>query len=284
MSRFSVVILCVLFFLPSVVQTQEPTVDDVVGKHLSSVGTKESLSAVKNQLLLGNVEFKLKGSATILNGKALILSSSGKTLWGMNFASNDYPQDRFAFDGNQVKVGFSTPSRRSLLAQFLNDYRDLLKEGILGGTLSNSWPLLNLSGKAKMKTEGRKKVDGKEMIVLEYMPKGGSDLTIKLYFDPTDYRHLRSEHTVIRAATQGTTIDNSAGQTGRIFKLVEEFSDFKKVKGLTLPLTYKITYSASGAREISTIGNTNRDAEWTFKFTDFSMNQELNGNSFSIEN
>jgi hypothetical protein len=284
MRMSKILILGLLLFVPCFVAGQERTAEEIIAGHLNSIGPKEKLSAVKNQMLLGDAQFTYKGSAQVIDGKILILSSPGKMLWGLNFSSNDYPQDRFAFDGSQVRVGYALPGRRSLLAQFLNDNRELLKDGLLGGTLSNSWLLLNTAdNKAKFKVDGKKKIDGTELIVLECMLKGGSDVSIKLYFDAKNLRHVRSEHTVVRAAIQGPGVDNSAGQTGTIYRLVEEFSDFKKMNDLMLPSTYRITYSLSGAAAIVTGGRMNREAEWTFKFTNFGTNRELDAKSFDIE-
>ena len=110
------------------------------------------------------------------------------------------------------------------------------------------------------------------------MPKGGSDLTIKMYFDNEKFRHLRTEYTLVIAARQGTTIDSSAGQTADYYQLTENFSDFEKLNGITIPKTYKIFYSYTGSN-----GKVNREMEWAFSVTNFSFNQELDQNSFNID-
>ena len=274
-----------LFLLASFnVTAQKMEVADVVARHKASIGTAEALAAVKNQLVLTNARFTFKGSANVITGKALILSAGDKNLWGMNFASNDYPQDRFGFDGKDARVGKSTPNTRSLLGEFLNNNRTILKDGLLGGTLSSAWPLLEANARgAKVKLEGTKKIDGKETIVLSYAPKASSDLVIKFYLDSSTHQHLRTEYTLVRAAIQGSSVDNSAGQSGAVYKLVEEFSNFSKMGQLTLPRDYKITYSRSGGAGLAVAQNANRDAEWTFTVTDFGINREIDANSFAIE-
>lgn len=257
--------------------------NEVITKHIASIGPKDKLSSLKNQIVLGNMQFTFVGAAAVAEGKALIMSSGEKSLWGMNFNTNDYPQDRFAYDGKQVKIGRATTTNRSLLGEFLYNNRELLKGGLLGGALSTSWALLNPNRKAMIEYEGRKAVNGVDTIVLAYTPSSGGDINIKLYFDPKTYRHVRSEYTVLRAAAQGATVDNSAGQSGTVFRLVEDFSDFKKMGDLNLPATYRITYSQTGTASITTQLRSNRDAQWTLNVTDFGANREIDENSFNVD-
>ena len=219
----------------------------------------------------------------MIAGKFLLLSTNERSLFGMNFTSNDYPQDRFGYDGRNVRVGKATPNARSLIGDFLNNNPIILREGLLGGVLSASWPLLDPKFRgAKLKFQGTKTIDGLDLIVLSYEPKGGSDLNIRLFFEPRTYRHLRTEYTLFRAAAQGPNVDSSAGQSGTTYRLTEEFSNFAKMGELQLPAAYKITYSRSSAASALTAGNANRDAEWTFKVTDFGINRELDPGSFEI--
>jgi hypothetical protein len=68
-----------------------------------------------------------------------------------------------------------------------------------------------------------------------------------MYFDEKTFRHVRTEYTVVRNAAIGTGgVDSSASQTSVTYRVYEDFSDFTKMGDLTLPKTYKITYSRSG--------------------------------------
>jgi hypothetical protein len=200
----------------------------------------------------------------------------------MNLNSNDYPQDRFGFDGKDTKVGYSRPGVRSTLGGFIYSYKELLKESLLGGALMSSWTLANANN-AKMSFDGTKKIDGKETLVVSYEPKSGSDLSIKMYFDAKNYHHLRTEYNRLISARQGGGIDNSARQSSDRYRLVEDFSDFQNVAGLTLPKTYKISYSYTGTGSTQVVQNSNRELEWTFSVTYFAYNQPLEGNSFDID-
>ena len=274
--------LFVLGIVPFGAHAQEITAEELVSKHQMAVGFKGKLENAKNLLLVGDASFKAKGHSTIL-GKALILSENNKVLWGMNFASNDYPQDRFAFDGKKLRMTRTAPAGRSLLTRFLLDNSELVEKGMFSGPLSKTWSLFNLDGRAKLKVAGRKKIDGKDSIVLEYSLKGGSDVDTKYYFDSESYQLIRAEHTVLRAATQGPTVDSSAGQSGTVYRLTEDFSQFKKMGDFTLPSSYRISYSQSGGQSISTPSQTAREAEWSIDITDFAVNQAVDESSFSVD-
>lgn len=257
---------------------------DVIARHRSAIGTAAALASIKNQMIVADAQFTFKGAANVISGKSLLLSTSGKSLWGFNFASNDYPQDRFGFDGRSVKVGRATPSARSLIGEFLHNNRDILKEGLLGGALSASWPLLQEDlKKARVKYDESRTLDNREVIVLTYEPKGGSDLTIRLFFDGKTFQHIRSEYNLVRNAAQGANVDSSAGQSGTIYKLTEEFSNFATMGQLTLPRSYKITYARTITAPVSTGQTTNRDAVWSFAVTDFGFNREIDESSFNVD-
>lgn len=263
-------------------QKMEPA--EIAARHRASIGSPSALAAVKNQIILSEARFTFKGSTNLIAGKFVLLTTHEKSLFGMNFTSNDYPQDRFGFDGRNVRVGKATPSSRSLIGDFLDKNRSILRDGLLGGTLSASWALLdeNLRG-AKLKNQGTRSIDGKEAIILSYEPKGSSDVSIKLFFDSKSFDHIRTEYTLVRAAAQGSNIDNSAGQSGAVFRIVEDFSKFTRMGDLKLPASYKITYSRSGTADVATQSTTNRDAEWSFSVTDFGINRELDAGAFEIE-
>ena len=257
--------------------------EEIVAKHLDSIGTKEKRDSIKNQILSGNVQFTLTGAATPVTGRFVIASAGEKNLWGMNLNSNDYPMDRFGYDGKDVQVGFAKPGSRSILGFFIYSYRELLKEGFLGGTLESSWALMNTAAKnPKLSYEGKKKINGTEALVLSYLPKSGSDLSVRMYFNASNFQHLRTEYNRSIAARQGATIDTSAGQGEDRYQLIEDFSDFKDVNGLTLPTTYKLSYSFFNGGTTQSTGKKSQEAEWKFTVTNFSYNQSLHDSSFNI--
>jgi len=266
------------------VNAQKMTAEEVIAKHLDSIGSQKLRALIKNQFVLADLEVKVKGSAVPMSGKAVILSEGDKSLWGMNLNSNDYPQDRFGFDAKDTKVGFSRPGVRSVLGGFILSYKELLKEGLLGGSLLSSWALLNTDArKAKISYDGTKKIDDKETHVLSYTPKSGSDLSIKMYFDAKTFRHVRTEYIRIISAAQGRTIDSSAAQSSDYYRLTENFSDFQTSSTITIPKTYKIFYSYTNNSAVRTSPGSSKELEWVFSVTNFSTNQELEPNSFNID-
>lgn len=274
----SVVLPLVLY---STVPAQNVSLDELITKHMASIAAKTAFESQRSRFLMGSAEFAMKGSVGQVSGKVGILSDVDRVVWAMQFSSNDYPQDKFGFDGKKVIVNRTSPAGRSFLTQFINDNRKIIEDGLLGGVLAGTWSLNTGPTAGRLKISGSRKIDERETIVVEYTPRGG-DFSTKLYFDKETFRHVRSEHTVARAAVQGSGIDNSAGQTGSIIKLVEEFSDFKKMGEFTLPSSYKITYSNTGSGNVSTLAGTSREASWTFKFTDYSANQALSEDAFTL--
>ena len=283
--RGAFVLPILLLLIVASASAQELTADQIIAKHLESIGPKDKLAAIKNQLIFSDATFTFKGAVVTLRGKALILSEGQKNLWGMNFNSNDYPVDRFGFDGKDVKVGRPTPGvSHSLIGDFIYNNRSILRDGLLGGTLSSSWALLSSDRKAKVSVEGKKVIDGKNLICLSYSAKGGGDVLVKMYFDEKTFRHVRTEYTVVRNAAIGTSgVDSSASQSTITYRVYEDFSDFTKMGDLTLPKTYKITYSRTGTDPVSIRQHSNRDAEWTFTVTNINFNQALEPGSFSID-
>jgi hypothetical protein len=281
----SAVVFAVLMITASTfnVYGQEITPEQLIAKHRDSIGTKEALAAVKDMMVVSDARCVFTGSAAVLNGKALILSEGDKSLWGMSFNSNDYPQEKFGFDGKDVRVAKPTPSAgRSPLGDFLFTYPTLLKGGLLGGTLSSAWAL-KTERKAKISIDGKKTVDGKNTIALSYSPKGGSDVTVKMYFDDQTFQHVRTEYSLVISATQGSSIDTSASQTSTIIKVVETFSNFAKAGNLTLPKVYKIRYTRTGSAATVLDQRPNREVEWVFAVTNVNFNQALDAGAFKVE-
>ena len=101
-------------------------------------------------------------------------------------------------------------------------------------------------------------------------------MKISLFFDQETFQHVRTEYQRVIAAATG---DRSyvAGVTRETrYKMVEEFSDFRKEGGLTLPHTYRIKLSAD-TESGSFL------AEWEMKLAQFAFNQPIDPSSFSIK-
>lgn len=274
--KVSVFFVCLVF--STSVFAQKMKAEDVLAKHLESIGTAEARASTKTQIVVGEALVKfISPRNTDVQGRIVMASASEKNFLGMSLNAIEYPQEKFSFDGKNPKVGFVKDGFRSKLGNFVVTNDLLLEESLLGGTLSTSWALLDVAAKKpKLSFDGTKKIDGKEVYVLGYSPKSGGDVDIKLYFDKESFRHVRTEYKRTSSAAIGLRPEQSSGFSESRLKITEDFSDFKAEKGLTLPHGYRLFYSLIGQ-------NGTTEIEWNFKLTEFSFNQNLAPNTFVVE-
>lgn len=283
---FSILILAFTFTFALNAQAQKLTVEDIIAKHLDSIGSAEKRALIKNQVILGDAEVV---SATqrnaALRGKIVLASAAEKNLLGMRFNENDYASETLSFDGRKTKVGIGKTGSRTVLGNFILSNKILLEEGLFGGVLSSSWALLDLANKkAKLSFDGIKKINGADAYGVTYSPRSG-DVNIKLYFDKETFRHVQTEYRQVRSASMGakpigekqrgepsSSIDNTELRS----TLIENFSDFKVENGLTLPHQYRLSYKSTGQRGSVEI-------EWTLVLNTFTFNQNLPENTFDAE-
>ena len=275
--------ICTIFALSclalNVIARDKMKPEDIIAKHLEAIGASETRSSITKRIIAGEVKFKtLRSGGIMTQGRAVLASDGLKHLLGMQFDNPNYPFDRFGFDGKNVTAAFITPGRRSPLGDFIKTREDILKLGLLGGTLSYAWPLSDLSMRdVKLSGGGTKKIEGRECYVIEFNPKGGSDLTIKIYFDAQTFQHVRTAYEQVISARMGATVDSSARMRESRYIMYEDFSDYKKESGLMLPHSYKIYWLFDGNS-----GGTN-ELEWTFTFNQYSFNQKIDPKSFNVE-
>ena len=278
MNIFKVSVFFVCLFFSTSAFAQKMKAEDVLAKHLESIGTADIRVSIKTQIVVGDALVKfISPRNTDVQGRIVLASAAEKNFLGMSLNAIEYPQEKFSFDGKNAKVGFIKDGFRSKLGNFVVANDLLLEESLLGGTLSTSWALLDVAAKKpKLSFDGTKKIDGKEVYVLGYSPKGGGDVDIKLYFDKETFRHVRTEYKRTSSAAIGLRPEQSSRFSESRLKITEDFSDFKAEKGLTLPHNYRLFYSTIGQ-------NGTTEIEWNFNLTEFSFNQNLAPNTFVIE-
>jgi hypothetical protein len=289
--------LCLMFLISiaagssSMAFSQKMKPEEVVAKHLESVGTAEQRAATKNRIALGTVVVSFRSPNTgTAPGRFVMASEGEKHLIGMMFDGvPNYPQEKVGYDGKNVTVSYVRPGKRSTLGDLLEQYKSVVSQGVLGGSLSSAWPLYNLEGsKAKLEYGGMKKAGDKQAHVLKYI-KGGTDMEVSFYFDAETFQHLRTEYTRTIAAQIGgvsaagqsptqrdSNINSSARQRESRYRIVEEFGDFKKEGELTLPHKYKILV------EVTLPGGSYK-ADWEATLAQFGFNQEIDPKSFDVE-
>jgi hypothetical protein len=285
----------------------EPVVsaEQIVTNHLNSIGAEAVRSGGQGRVAEGVAQFRiLTGGSATLDGKSVLVSTGRKFQFMMKFPNNDYHGERIVFDGDRVQIAGATAQQaRSIFGEFLRTQDVAIKEGLLGGTLSTSWPLLNLNDrKAKISYEGLKAIDGKQLMEVRYKPKKNSDMDVHLYFEPGTYRHVRSVYTMtIRAGiaragfgdvpTPGkgevdittapiaptTSETASARQHETRYRIEETFGDFKTTDGLTLPTQYVLKYT----QELQD-GHTNL-WEWAISEKQISNNVTLDSRNFEVK-
>ncbi|HSK70167.1 MAG TPA: hypothetical protein VK892_00625 [Pyrinomonadaceae bacterium] len=261
------------------VKADELKPEEIIAKHLDSIGSKEKRAAVKNRMAVAKSEFISKVPYGKLGGKALIVSDAGNLFFVSSFNSQNYPFEKIGLFDKKVTIPFIGSGKRSPLGSFLQENNKIISEKLLTGSISNSWAFLD-SGtlKAKIDAAGTKKIDGRETFVLNYIPKGvsSSDFSIKLYFDAQTFQHLRTEYQQqLHARNYSIGVLGANSESGTRNLLIEDFRDFKNVDGLTLPHSYKLYLLLDGQ-------DTTYEFEWNLEIAQYLLNQKLESNFFSF--
>jgi hypothetical protein len=271
-------LLCIPLFPHSpVVSANKMTAESLLLRHLEAIGPADARAAIKNRVMIGSsvATFRRRGVSKI-EGKAVVASEGRKVLIGMNFGAQDYPHENLAFDGNAITVGYLSPGVRSMLGNFLLAHDTGFRQGLIGGVLSTSWPLLDLTGKdIKLEYAGATKINYLHVHELEYIPRKGSDLRISLFFDASTFRHVRTEYRRTVSAPMGPTPDTSSQQRETRYRMVEDFSEFARQGNLVIPHTYKIELVVESPAGTIT-------SEWLMTFSQYSINQSLEEGSFNV--
>ena len=282
---FAVLACTFIFTVPASADTKL-TPAELIAKHLESIGSQEARARVRGTPINGSamVTVRLCGEGQV-DGKVLIGSHGKMNLIDMNFDTAGYLYELMRFDGKDLHVSQFRPGSRTCLGQFFVAHSDVFKEGLVGGTLSESWPLLNVEEKnPKLEYSGLKKVGDKQLHSLKYSPRKGSDLKIVLFFEPETFRHVRTEYQRVVYAAEQRKIGGSPGRlppasiqsaaASRI-EAYEVFSDFKEEAGLNLPHTYKFHLTIQSELKPAVV-------DWAFNLSDFTFNAPLDPSAFTI--
>ena len=254
--------------------------EEVIAKHLEAIGPAAARASNQSRVAVGSVKatFKVRSTSGVLDGRAVFGSVERKAVVGLAFNAPNYPGEKLGFDGKKFTVGYLTPGVRSTLGTFMLNHTGLFKEGLVTGTLSAAWPLLDLAGRnAKVDYAGTDKIDGRLVHKLKYLPKGGSDVNISLYFDAETFQHVRSQYDFkISSRLASGGVDAQARQQETRYKMIENFGDFKKEGELNLPHTYSLQL------EVVKTDGSSLD-KWEVALEQFSFNQPLEDSSFDVD-
>jgi len=214
----------------------DPKAEDIIAKHLDSIGSKAKREELKTLMALGYSEFESRVPVIKGGGRAVVVSNAKNLFFVISLNSKEYPFEKIGYFDGKASLPFINAGNRSFLGIFVAEHEKILSEGLFGGSMSLRWPFFDAEKKPRIKASGTKKIDGRKMYVIDYVPSAGgsSEFTIKLYFDAETFSHVRSEYR--REVTRGEGTFGQANQRANaVLNLTEEFSDFKAVEGLTLP-------------------------------------------------
>ena len=255
---------------------------ELVDLHLDSIGPADVRGSMKSRIFRGQGVWRvLQGGRAQLPG-AVFKASDGESV-NFRFDTQGNPTyygEHLVYNGDDVQILQGFQGGLSPLGEFYMGNKGLLREGLLGGSTSTAWPLLNVEARgAKLKYGGLKKVEGEQMHRLEYKPrKGGGPAKIRLYFEPETYQHVRTEYSYEVPGGIGADPDASAAQQSTYVNVVETFSNFQDIDGLTLPTHWKIHYNRSNQGG----GPGSFVAEWEFTFSNAAHNQPIDPSLYEM--
>src|SRR5712671_3183997 len=271
----ALVLLTFVLAGPTSSSAQKIKPEEIVARHLESLGPAKARASARVLAGTSQVIFRTTPAGQAI-GRAVLASDGLKSLLGMSFPSPIYPREQLGFNGNSFVAAFVTPGVRSVLGNFLLTHDLIFRQGLMGGALSTAWPLLDPATRsAQLEYLGARKVDDLMVHELRYLPRGGSDLKIKLRFEQETFRHLQTEYERVIPAPTGTREYGNVQQRETRYHMIEEFSLFKQEGDLILPHIYKIKLSVDTQ-------NGTFLAEWVIKLTQFEFNQKIDPASFSI--
>jgi hypothetical protein len=264
----------------------DPKVEDIVARHLDSIGTTEARAASKTRVVQGQSEFKIRvgGGGSRLPGTSGLVSDGRKSVLLIKLSNGDYRGEQFVTDGDAVRIAATTANhRRSSLGDFVYSQDQIIREGLMGGTLTTAWALLNLdTNKPKLSYNGEKKIGGGEAYEIGYHSRRKDDLTIHLYFDKDTYRHVATTYSLTLASglapnPGGPDITQSVKQKETRYTIEEQFNDFRTAEGLTLPSKYVIHFT----QELQ--DGTTEVYEWDIAADEVSNNVGLDPKNFQVK-
>lgn len=243
--------------------------EEILAKHVAAIGSPESFAAASNRKIEGTATARnVRMPASVVSGVSFIASSADKSAFIMAFNTGnvgDYRGERMTYDGKKLEIPFVTAASRSPVGTFIFNYPEIAKGYIFGGVLHSSWALSDSAKIGKFELQGKEKIDGVEMYKMKFTPKGGTSLTIRMFFDATEFRHIRTEYS--RIETAGTVRVDEGRLNENRYKLIEDFSDFRNINGLMLPNAHKVTFRYE-------TGQRSAEFEWMLKLTRFGFDSK----------
>jgi len=271
------------------VYAQKLSPEDIISKHVASIGTPETLAKAKGRLAIGTSEFITRSPRVTTSGRVVIASDGVDFAFHATFDTQNYRMERIGLFTNKVSIPFLKEGYRSPLGGFLFLNDTALTDRLFCGPLLSTWHLFNVSTmQGKFETEGKKKVKDRDTWVVRYVPKSGmrDGSSIKFYFDSETFRLVRSVYYITEAdkgfypintngdrGNGGTPLTSAMGQSSHV--LTEDFDDYKVVNGLTLPHKYSIDLILNGA-------NGTNNFKWNFNIVEHRLVNDFGKGFFAF--
>lgn len=276
-SRSVALVLTALLLVHSQLFAYDLKPAEIISKHLDSVGPQDKRDSLKTLMAMGISDFESTNPVIKGGGKAIIVSDPENFFFVMSLNSKEYPFEKIGYFHGSVDIPVAGEGQRALLGNFVANHSKVLSDGLFGGLLSLRWPLLSAKPRGRLSGGGTKKIDGKNVYMLDYSESGGgsSEFTIKLYFDAETFRHVRTEYNYEVMPGDMVFGQQNRRAAGRL-TLTETYSKFKQVEGLTLPFGYRVEYESNG--------NTGAyKTKWGIDIAQWSLNQRLAPDFFTFQ-
>jgi len=248
--------------------------DELIAKHIASIGTAAALSAKHSRVLIGVGTFTSKIYSGKIGGPVQFASDGDKILLALVLNANDYPFDKIGYDGKNLTTATLPGGNHSPLDDFLRENNAIVKKGIFAGALSQGWALAKPDRDIRFEYGGLVKVNGDRLYKLKVSLPGAGDMIVSLFFDPETFRHVRTEYSY--RVGQITSPNPNRPSTGlsapSSYTLTEEFSNFAKVDDLVLPLRYNLEYASDAGKTL----------DWTINFSQAFNDQVLDAAVFKV--
>ncbi len=225
------------------------TEEEILSRHLSSIGTPEVLTDYRTLTLQGTGELQMQmGGTGGVSGQLVFVSDARKSRFSLNFNHLQYSGEQFIYDGDKVGIEFirNETRTRSALGNFLYRSPELIKNGFWGGTLKRSWTFLNAADrKLRFHYRGLADVQGTKLHDLEVNCRGCDEISVHVYLEPETFRHVRTSYRMILPAAPTELGRGNIIRDGKFvrYTMDEEFSEFQSQDGLTLPTRWLVRYT-----------------------------------------
>jgi hypothetical protein len=281
---FAAIIVALVATLSLIAADDKFQAGDFVKEHLNSIGPEQARDAVKNRGAGGTVIFELvTGGTEHQEGKEMLVSEGDKLVSLFDLPNHHYPGERFVSNGKKVYVAETAASVHSALGEFVMVHNEILTEGLWGGTLSTAWALAHIDERrAKLEDRGLKKVDGRDLHRVDYLPKKPTDLQIELYFEPDTFRHVMTVYSAETSPSMSHSRSDNLRQGEKHYRLEERFADFKTLDNLSLPSRWTIQFSSDAAGRYAAHSD-NKTYEFDVTETAISDNIQVNPQNFEVK-